>query len=490
MALFILLLLFPYVAMGTTIVCDEGKSGNCFEETLYCRNSEECVVHCNSSSACAGAKIDCTGIDYCAVHCSSMASCHTANILCGNKCIINATGTNAVSVATIHVPDDSNSSIICNGDRPCEGTVLRNECMYILYRNLHGNDRKSVNQNVRALIPQQGININVDHNAIANVQCNGYGACDSISINVLNDSAVDLYCQDTRSCTSLKVNASYDSTKLNITCNGTTTTDGLLCDTAKIIGGDNSTIDVSCIDGPYTCLQAQVQGGKNSSINMLCTGKDPKYYADCNSAKVTGQSGSNINVSCTENANCNSMTINGKDAASLSFNNCTGNVTCKMVTVYCPPQINGEKMCILEGGDKLQILDVYAVNSWDDIEFITPLRCQWNKSTMHCDDDYGESCIFGGKESKEIHPDWQCNDHSSSCYVEQGVEAPRCPAPASKDPPLTTVEIVVVVICCVIVLVLLVVLSWWLVKRNGQDKQIRAVPMSDESDTFIQSQPE
>ena len=38
-------------------------------------------------------------------------------------------------------------------------TVLGNNCMYILYRNLHGNDMQSPHQNVHALIPQQGITL-------------------------------------------------------------------------------------------------------------------------------------------------------------------------------------------------------------------------------------------------------------------------------------------------------------------------------------------
>ena len=35
-------------------------------------------------------------------------------------------------------------------------TVIESNCIYILYRNLHGNDMKSLKQNVHALISQQG----------------------------------------------------------------------------------------------------------------------------------------------------------------------------------------------------------------------------------------------------------------------------------------------------------------------------------------------
>ena len=51
----------------------------------------------------------------------------------------------------------SNDKAVVNYSTKWLGIVLGNKCMYILYRILHRNKMKSLHQNVRALIPQQGI---------------------------------------------------------------------------------------------------------------------------------------------------------------------------------------------------------------------------------------------------------------------------------------------------------------------------------------------
>ena len=47
------------------------------------------------------------------------------------------------------------------------------------------------------------------------------------------------------------------------------------------------------------------------------------------------------------------------------------------MTILCPEHLNGEKRCILEGADNGWDYDgwgpmtLHAVNSWQDIEFVT-----------------------------------------------------------------------------------------------------------------------
>ena len=196
------------------------------------------------------------------------------------------------------------------------------------------------------------------------------------------------------------------------------------------------------------------------------------------------------------------MEIDGRDAASLTFSNCTGNVTCDAVIIWCPQHMsNGEKMCILEGGDNLQNTSLYAVNSWDDVEFITPKRCfddwQTSISSMYCTEDYSASCSFPlVSEDGSMSYQWQCADSSSRCYVEQPTAAPPtyiCPHFNTTEVPdpthhSSTDKIVIIVlgsVCGVLVIAVVILVLKVRKKETGPDPE--AIPQSEESDAFMQS---
>ena len=69
-----------------------------------------------------------------------------------------------------------------------------------------------------------------------------------------------------------------------MTCDGDNGTI-MNCVSPWISGGVNSSIDLSCINGPGHCWDVEVHGAANSSINVMCSTLDsdssPWIIAQC-----------------------------------------------------------------------------------------------------------------------------------------------------------------------------------------------------------------
>ena len=420
--------------------------------------------------ACWEATINCTGAKHCEVHCAEDHGCGLSNILCSNDCVVNGTVSHhgvldALWYASIHIPEYSNSSILCTGYDSCDG-----------------------------------LRIDVEANAILNTICEGgpFG----------------------RICDAIIIHAHSDNISINVLCNGSIAGDPRwwntpfsVCDYLNINGsrGTNSSITTSCFahDEISACFGSTISGGQDASITTICSHNIHSMYGwgkPCEFLRIAGGSGSDINVSCTDYAECEFMKIDGQNAASLVLGDCSGNVKCIAVTIWCPQQVDGEKRCELGKGDNLQILDLYAVNSWDDVELTTPIDCPcgnaWNGPTlMHCGENYGDVCNVGVSNWAPWFP--VCDDPSSGCDVEQepnefttcGVPEERCkptkvptPAPYSESH-LSTDRIVIIVLAvvCGVLVIAAVILVVMMVRKKETGPDPEAIPLSEESDAFMQS---
>ena len=106
--------------------------------------------------------------------------------------------------------------------------------------------------------------------------------------------------------------------------------------------------------------------------------------------------------------------INARNASMLALHDCSKRDSCEQMSIWCPQNVYGEKMCFLEGNSKFDSNDVYAVNSWNDVHFVSYDEAHswsgfWN--TMHCGVSFDDSCAFE-------HHEWlQCENMSSPCQV-------------------------------------------------------------------------
>ena len=201
------------------------------------------------------------------------------------------------------------------------------------------------------------------------IMCGGPSSCSSVSISVETDSSLHLDCSD----------------------------EG--CSSISIVGSSNSRSAVSCL-GHRSCSNLRYYGLTNSSVTMLCSGESA-----CAEAEVVGGSNGSIDIQCDGRFDCDHIVVDGKDAALLAVHNCSAyevevhryalslfdclillqfefppfcGQSCWSMTIWCPEHsVNGEKRCILEGDgngwdyDGWGPMTLYAVNSWQDLEFRT-----------------------------------------------------------------------------------------------------------------------
>merc|ERR1712228_910818 len=105
-------------------------------------------------------------------------------------------------------------------------------------------------------------------------------------------------------------------------------------------------------------------------------------------------------MKCLYTESCSRSVLDARDSAKMSLIGCSiGDWSCFSMTIWCPPNINGEKKCSIEGdstgfaGDYGNEITLYAVNSWNDIDFKTVANgYSYYYGKMYCLTDYSEYC--------------------------------------------------------------------------------------------------
>eukprot|EP01084_Bolivina_argentea_P182645 315282_1 len=171
---------------------------------------------------------------------------------------------------------------------------------------------------------------------------------------------------------------------------------------------DNQDCSIDCT-GYQSCRYSTINCPTNGNCNIQCTNIE-----SCQDTTINGNTNIIMNIHCSQNNACNTATINGRYASQLNLLNCeTGYYTCLDITIWCPPNINGNKHCTIQGDNSIGGT-FYAVNSWNDIQFDTPNKHAYFAGNMYCttgilSGDYSNNCII---------PDngpWQCTNSNSIC---------------------------------------------------------------------------
>ena len=136
--------------------------------------------------------------------------------------------------------------------------------------------------------------------------------------------------------------------------------------------------------------------------------------------RLEEEDGSVVMAYCVGAESCRGVQIIG-DAASYVFIECIGVNGCGDIDVYCPEHVDGEKQCVLSGGneDVHRSLDLYAVHGFEDVDvsgysaILENTTGVFGESTnmnrMHCGDGYTTYCTLnesllcqcGEEEKKE-----------------------------------------------------------------------------------------
>eukprot|EP01084_Bolivina_argentea_P276061 470935_1 len=183
------------------------------------------------------------------------------------------------------------------------------------------------------------------------------------------------------------------------------------CRASEINCPTNAQCHITCT-GQYSCYQATINAPTNTLLNVSCTGSD----SACRESHITGSTGTHMNINCANSYACENAIIDGRYAYKLQLPDCaTSSFTCWPITVYCPPMVNGEKRCIIGGdasfgGEQGEVMcHIYAINSWNDIEWRQPNKNDDYYCTMHCTPDYSKTCVV------PTNGPWQCSNSNSVC---------------------------------------------------------------------------
>ena len=100
-----------------------------------------------------------------------------------------------------------------------------------------------------------------------------------------------------------------------------------------------------------TCRYAEIHCANDMDCNIKCEEEivdESNARATCRDSQMYGPTDHEFNVICHENNACQDSTIRGYSASKMDVS-CLDAKACCDLTMYCPPNTNGNENCYLEG---------------------------------------------------------------------------------------------------------------------------------------------
>ena len=240
-----------------------------------------------------------------------------------------------------------------------------------------------------------GTTIDCPTNAFCVVQCNHYlNACKDAIINCPTNHRCEIQCNGSDNpCDGATINCGNG--ECMIRCEGPESA----CLGATINGATSNNFEITCGSGNNQDV--------SRSLTIYCpAGDDCNIPCDttdaCTDAIIHGAVSRAMSVTCAGEEACERILINGASSSQLVINDCgsEGNYQpCGGITVYCPPNVNGSKVCTIHGddglfGNSINPLSFYAINGFADINFIVNGKTTNYMGTMYCSAGYQDSCAI------------------------------------------------------------------------------------------------
>eukprot|EP01083_Nonionella_stella_P123956 373872_1 len=291
------------------------------------------------------------------------------------------------------------------------------------------------------------------HNAFINcipsedcfISCAGAHECAGSIINCPVNGNCTVYCLGDQSCSDTTIDATLSEGSLTVNCGDdhaekhSQSTDH--CKTIKIFG---STLRESPGD-----IIVQCNGNcMNSNINCAFFG-DCHIFCDgnCQHSHITGPIFGDLAIDCNAEGACINGIFNGAVSSKLSITGCQSYQSCLDLTLYCPPNTDGDMHCFIEGNDNLGIyretslptispathsptispapnptnaaigngIAIYAKHGWKDIAVnYTGTFGESHGGTMFCGDTYDATCDFAANA-------WSCGAMHYACNGNDGI---------------------------------------------------------------------
>ena len=271
---------------------------------------------------------------------------------------------------------------------------------------------------------------------LCNVQCTGTPfACASIVVNCPADYLCNIQCNgSTGACNQAILNCNSGS--CSIDCLGNTQP----CAYATINGNAANYFAVRC-ENLASCFSAKIYCPTGSDCNIPCRGK----YA-CQNTEIYGASNRALDMLCNDDFACDSILVDARSSSELIIGDCvTGESTCRGITVYCPPNVLGDRKCTINGDDGLYgnneyPLSFYAINGFADINFIVNGKSSDYTGTMYCEPNYQSQCdiSFTGFEC-DPSENTLCNVGNTDATTNEPTNSPISPSISPSYSPITPI---------------------------------------------------
>lgn len=159
-------------------------------------------------------------------------------------------------------------------------------------------------------------------------------------------------CQGPFACHDLQINAALSTGTLSLSCdaeNEDTNSNHGVCGGIKVYGSKmkwrRTNLTVSCRGGSNSCINAEIECPSSGHCSIDCDGT-----SSCESAVVRGPTdGDHLHVRCGNERSCTNATFDGRETRELQIFGCTEYESCSNMTVYCPSNLDGQKLCIIQG---------------------------------------------------------------------------------------------------------------------------------------------
>eukprot|EP01083_Nonionella_stella_P173827 600758_1 len=237
------------------------------------------------------------------------------------------------------------------------------------------------------------------------ITCNKLG-CESSEIYCPLHGNCTIICQGLHSCTGATIYANSSIGNFDLICQANYANSNA-CRNIKVFGNtlpsssSNTTTDhfnIIC----ETCPTAEIHCAHSTDCQITCNGT----MDSCQQMQIIGPLSNELYIQCEGTNACRNAIVSAYDTSDLFIDGCSDpySNSCANLTVYCPSATN-TKHCHLEGDNNLAMVQLYAVDGWNDIDIDYFGQYPHASGTMHCGSDYTISCDISSDS-------WSCADTS------------------------------------------------------------------------------
>eukprot|EP01083_Nonionella_stella_P191639 709161_1 len=193
-----------------------------------------------------------------------------------------------------------------------------------------------------------------------NIICDGSQSCDYATLNCADDASCNIECKED-SCDYATINCP-ENNDCSVVSAGSSS--GLIhCPT-----NGNCFIDFHCFPDPGVCSRHTINCPQNGNCEILCGRSSCEYsvincpvngnchiwcnYHGCAYSSVLCPPNGECVIHCWRWYSCYDMVVDGSETSQLSIIGChdiQSYSVCKGMVIWCPPNINGDKKCLIQG---------------------------------------------------------------------------------------------------------------------------------------------